>query len=82
MAECLREVARATLQDFDHTGVQRLPMHQGGLQFGSLLAAPLDGAAQLIEFGSLDFQTEIKKDQLHFVSWARAKFWPIPFSLS
>jgi hypothetical protein len=79
LAECLREIARNTLKDFDHTGVQRLPANQGGLQFGSLLAAPIEGAAQLIEFGSLDFQPEIKKDQLHFVSMGSGQVLADPF---
>jgi hypothetical protein len=79
MAECLRDLTRATLQDFDHTAVPRYPLQQGGLQFGSLMAAPMDGGAQLIEFGSLDFQPEIKKDQLHFVSIGSGQVLADPF---
>ena len=78
-AECAREIARATLQDFDYTGVQRLPLQQGGIGFGSLMAAPLDGMAQLIEFGTPDFQPEIKKDQLHFVSMGSGQVLADPF---
>jgi hypothetical protein len=77
--ECIREVTRAALQDFEHTGVPRHPAHQGGLQFGSLMAAPLDGAAQLIEFSTTDFQPEIKKDQLHFVSMGSGQVLADPF---
>ena len=29
--ECIREITRAALQDFEHTGVPRLPPQQGGL---------------------------------------------------
>jgi hypothetical protein len=77
--ECVREISRTTLQDFEHTGVQRQAPHQGGLQFGSLMAAPLDGAAQLIEFGTLDFQPEIKRDRLHFVSMGSGQVLADPF---
>jgi len=77
--ECSREIARAALQDFDHTGVSRLPPQQGGLQFGSLMAAPLDGTAQLIEFSSSDFQPEIKTDQMHFVSMGSGQVLADPF---
>ena len=77
--ECIRDIARATLQDFEHTGVPRLPPQQGGLQFGSLMAAPLDGAAHLIEFSTTDFQPEIKKDQLHFVSMGSGQILADPF---
>ena len=79
MAECLREISRATLQDFEYTGAPRLAPQQGGLQFGSLMAVPLDGAAQLIEFGSSDFQPEIKKDILHFVSMGSGQVLADPF---
>jgi hypothetical protein len=79
LAECVREIARATLQDFEQTAVPRLPPQQGGLGFGSLMAAPLDGAAQLIEFGSLDFQPEIKKDRLHFVAMGSGQVLADPF---
>jgi hypothetical protein len=79
MAECLREVARATLQDFDQTGVPRLPPQQGGLQFGALMGVVLDGTSQLIEFGSLDFQPEIRKDNLHFVSMGSGQVLADPF---
>jgi hypothetical protein len=78
-AECVREISRATLKNFEHTGVQRQPPHQGGLHFGSLMAAPLDGAAQLVEFGTLDFQPEIKKDRLHFVSMGSGQVLADPF---
>jgi hypothetical protein len=77
--ECSREISRATLQDFDYTGVPRQPPQQGGLQFGSLMAAPMEGSAQLIEFGSLDFQPEIKKDHLHFVSMGSGQLLADPF---
>ena len=77
--ECAREITRATLQDFEHTAVQRLQPHQGGLQFGALMAAPIDGSAQLIEFGSVDFQPEIKKDQVHFVSIGSGQVLADPF---
>ena len=79
MMECLREITRATLQDFEYTGNGRLPPQQGGLNFGSLMAFPLDGAAQLVEFGSLDFQPEIKKDQIHFVAMGSGQVLAEPF---
>jgi hypothetical protein len=77
--ECAREIARAAVQDFEHTGVPRLSPAHGGLQFGTLMAAPLDGAAQLIEFGTSDFQPEIKKDRIHFVSIGSGQLLADPF---
>jgi len=43
------------------------------------MAAPLDGAAQLIEFGILDFQPEIRKERLHFVSMGSGQVLADPF---
>ena len=43
------------------------------------MAAPLDGAAQLIEFGTVDFQPEIKKDRLHFVTMGSGQLLADPF---
>jgi hypothetical protein len=77
--DCAREISRATLKDFDHTGVPRLPPQQGGLGFGALMAAPLEGTAQLIEFGLLDFQPEIRKERLHFVSMGSGQVLADPF---
>jgi hypothetical protein len=77
--ECAREIARATIKDFEHTGVPRHPPQQGGLGFGALMAAPLDGVAQLIEFGLLDFQPEIRKERLHFVSMGSGQLLTDPF---
>jgi hypothetical protein len=77
--ECIREISRAAIKDFEHTGVPRHPPVQGGLQFGSLMAAPLDGSAQLIEFSPSDFQPEIKRDRLHFVSMGSGQVLADPF---
>lgn len=75
--ECTREIARNAVQDFGNTGV---PRHQHlGLQFGSLMAAPLDGIAQLIEFSAVDFQPEIKRDKIHFVSMGSGQLLADPF---
>jgi hypothetical protein len=77
--ECAREISRSTRQDFEYTAVPHLPAQQGGLCFGALMAAPMEGSAQLIEFGSLDFQPEIKKDRLHFVSMGSGQVLADPF---
>lgn len=79
MAECLREITRATIQDFEQTGVPRLLPQQGGLGFGSLMAVVLDGRPQLIEFGSLDFQPEVKSDNMHFVAMGSGQVLAEPF---
>jgi len=79
IAECLREITRATIQDFEHTGVPRLIPQQGGIGFGSLMAVVLDGKPQLIEFGSVDFQPEIKNDMLHFVAMGSGQVLAEPF---
>jgi hypothetical protein len=79
MAECLREITRATLQDFELTGVPRSPPQQGGIGFGSLMAAVIDGRAQLVEFGATDFQPEIKSDNMHFVAMGSGQLLAEPF---
>jgi hypothetical protein len=43
------------------------------------MAARLGGGAELIEFGTLDFQPEIKKDQLHFVAMGSGQVLADPF---
>ena len=79
IAECLRDITRDSVQDFERTGVPRYPPQQGGLGFGALMACPIGGVAELIEFGSLDFQPEIKKDQLHFVAIGSGQVLADPF---
>ena len=77
--ECVKGIAHAVVEDFQSTGVVRNHPSQGGWGFGTLMAAPLDGKAQLIEFGSLDYQPEIKKDHLHFVSMGSGQVLADPF---
>lgn len=77
--ECVKAISQQVVRDFESTGVPRNHMMQGGLGFGTLMAAPLDGKAQLIEFGSTDFQPEIKKDHIHFVSMGSGQVLADPF---
>jgi hypothetical protein len=75
--ESLRLITSATIADFRQTGVPQHP--QFGLQFGSLMAAPIAGKAELIEFGTMDFQPEIKREKLHFVAMGSGQVLADPF---
>lgn len=69
-------LCRRTLRDFESTGVR---FGNQGLGFGALLAAPLDGRQSLIEFGTTDFQPEIKSEQIMFVSMGSGQVLADPF---
>lgn len=71
------EIARLAGMDFQSTGVPRHP--QLGLSFGALVAAPIDGHAQLIEFATVDLQPEIKTDSSYFVAIGSGQLLAEPF---
>jgi hypothetical protein len=71
------EITRLAVTDFQNTGV---PRHQQfGLNFGALVAVPIDSRAQLIEFGTVDFQPEIKTDSSYFVAIGSGQLLAEPF---
>lgn len=74
---CVRQLVKDAREDFQRTQV---PFHQqGGLQFGVVLGAVFSGAPDLIEFGTYDFQPEIKRGKLFFVSMGSGQPLADPF---
>jgi hypothetical protein len=75
--ECTGEISARFVGDCNATGV---PRHQQvGLQFGALMAAVIQGEPRLIEYGTVDFQGEVKQDQLFFVSMGSGQVLADPF---
>lgn len=60
---CASDLAGRTLKSFSQSGVQRHPQY--GIGFGAFVAAPFGQHCELIEFGTTDFQPEIRRHPLH-----------------
>lgn len=75
--ECTANIAKRMLSDLQSSMAQRHA--QQGLQFGALIAAPIRDEAYLVEYGTMDFQPEIKKDKLFFVSMGSGQLLADPF---
>jgi hypothetical protein len=75
--ECCRGLTHNAVNDFKNTSVPF--SREEGWGFGALMAAPLEDRPQLVEFGVLDFQPEIKNEKLHFVSMGSGQMLAEPF---
>lgn len=75
--DCTTNISKRLLSDFQNSMVQKHP--QQGLQFGALIAAPIKDDACLVEYATTDFQPEIKKDKLFFVSMGSGQLLADPF---
>lgn len=75
--ECTANIANKMLTDLQSSMVQKHPQH--GIGFGALIAAPIKGEPYLVEFGTMDFQPEIRKDKLFFVSMGSGQLLADPF---
>ena len=73
--DCITNLSRRVLMDFGNSFVQ--PNPQFGLGFGALVAAPIGGEPCLIEYGSTDFQPEVKEDRLFTFRWDQVSRLPI-----
>jgi hypothetical protein len=73
----MKTLSAASVQDFSSTGVFRT--QQGGWGFGALLAGPIGGQQELIEFGHMDMQPERKSGRIHFVSMGSGQIIADPF---
>lgn len=73
----MSEVAKLTIQDFANTMLQRTP--QGGIGFGALLAMIIQSKPYLFEFGTTDFQPEMKQGKLFAVSIGSGQLLADPF---
>ncbi|MER9949947.1 hypothetical protein [Mesorhizobium sp. M0047] len=74
--ECTTNISKRFLTDCAGSMVQQ---SSRGLGFGALLAAFIQGEPRLIEYGTQDFQPEIKKDALFFVSMGSGQMLADPF---
>jgi 20S proteasome alpha/beta subunit len=75
--DCCKEITRAVITDFKSTNV--LFSNQHGWGFGTLVAAPFGSVHELVEFAPMDFQPEVKKDKLFFVSMGSGQPLADPF---
>jgi hypothetical protein len=75
--DCTTNISKRFLTDCQNSLVQNHPQH--GLRFGALLAAVIQGEPCLVEYGTLDFQPEIKKEKLFFVSMGSGQMLADPF---
>lgn len=80
MWSCIKSISAATITDFKSTGVPfKQPPHGLGFGFGSLLAAPIEGEARLVEYGEADVQPELKDEKPIFVSMGSGQMLAEPF---
>jgi 20S proteasome alpha/beta subunit len=70
-------LAGLALQDFGSSHVQKHP--QAGINFGALMAMVVENEPYLVEFGSTDFQPEMKQDTLFCVSMGSGQLLADPF---
>ena len=75
--ECTTNISKRFLTDCGNSLVQNHP--QRGIGFGAMIAALIQGEPRLIEYGTTDFQPEIKKDKLFFVSMGSGQMLADPF---
>lgn len=75
--DCCKEITRAVITDFKSTNV--LFHNQLGYGFGTLVAGPFGSSHELVEFAPMDYQPEIKRDKLFFVSMGSGQTLADPF---
>jgi Proteasome subunit len=75
--DCATNIAKRLLTDFQNSMVQKHP--QLGLAFGGVMVAPFKDGPCLVEFATTDFQPEIKKDKMFFVSMGSGQVLADPF---
>ncbi len=75
--DCVTNISRRVLTDFANSHVSNHP-HEG-LRFGALLAVAIKDEPCLVEYATTDFQPELKKDELFFVSMGSGQVLADPF---
>ena len=75
--DCTTNVSKRFLTDLTNSLYQMHPQH--GVSFGSVMAACLKGVPYLIEFGSTNFQPEIRHGKMFFVSMGSGQLHADPF---
>jgi hypothetical protein len=72
--EVAKRLSRATLEDFSYTYGAKKP-----LDFGALVAFPIEHRHHLCEFGTADFQPEMKTDRIWYCSMGSGQQITDPF---
>lgn len=72
IVEVVKSLSASAINDFASTSAPKS-------EYGALLAAPTDDAAQLVEFAVKDLQPEIKTSKLNFVSMGSGQALAEPF---
>lgn len=75
--ECITNISRRLLSDFQNSLVQSRPGQ--GLGFGALMAAVIQNIPCLVEYGTMDFQPEVREGNLFFVSIGSGQMLADPF---
>lgn len=75
--ECCNNISKRFLTDLGNTNAYRHPQH--GVGFGALMGCALKNEPCLVEFGTTDFQSEIKKEKLFFASMGSGQMLADPF---
>lgn len=75
--ECVANISQRLLTDFEKSKVRY--QAQGGLGFGALVAAVHNDEPFLCEYGTTDFQPEIKDGRLFFVAMGSGQMLAEPF---
>jgi predicted proteasome-type protease len=74
---CPANISSRLIKDFQNSMVSLHP--QSGFGFGAIMAAALKGEPCLVEFGTSDFQPELKEGNVFFVSLGSGQFLADPF---
>jgi ATP-dependent protease HslVU (ClpYQ) peptidase subunit len=77
LRECIANISKRVLTDFQNSMVQMHPTE--GLRFGALIATVHTNEPFLAEYSGINFQPEIKKDSLFFVSLGSGQILADPF---
>ena len=74
---CAKSLSKFTIEDFQSTHVQRT--QNIGIDFGAMVAAPLNDRPHLIEYDTVNFQPEIRQGKLNFLSMGGGQILAEPF---
>lgn len=75
--ECTTNISRRVLSDLQNSLASRHPTQ--GIGYGALLAAAIQNEPCLVEYGTTDFQPEIKTGNLFFVTMGSGQVLADPF---
>ena len=77
IVDCTTNLSRRLLTDLQNSRAQN--HSQSGIGFGALMAACIKGEPCLVEYATTDFQPELKRDKMFFVSMGGGQVLADPF---